>query len=542
MTAFTGTGKLFRLALRCDWLKLAIWIVGSAALIFLSVWSVAELYETQEEINGYVSISTTNAGSRAFNGPILGATRQSVILTETFSFFTLVVAFASTLLIVRHTRLAEETGRAELIASGVAGVYAPLTTALLLALLLNVALGAVLAVSYLACGLDFGGSILAGAAMALMGMAFAGIAAIAAQVTQTARAANAIAGGAIGLFFLVRAVGDALGRLLPSGTEIESSWLTMLSPMGLARETQPLVRNKLWPIAVLVAVCAVLYILAYGILRRRDLGSGMIATRSGPSTASRSLSNAVGLAWRQQRGLILGWSFSVMLLSGTLGVMAKEIEKFTSSNAQMAEAIAFLGGSQNVVKAYLAFCMAIMGVVIAGYAIQAMQKIRAEESSGRLELVLACDMRRASWLASHAAIVTAGSAWLLMITGLTAGLAYGAVINDVWAQTSTLLAAGMIQLPAVLIFVAIMVVTFAIVPGWSIMISWLCFTACYVIMQFADIFKLKQWVIDLSPFTHVPLYPVKDITWEPLVGMSLIAAFMVAAGLMLFRRRNLTTV
>lgn len=542
MSVFAGTGKLFWLAARCDWAKLTIWIVCSGALIFASVWSVSALYNTPQEINSYTVISTTNVMARAFNGPILGATKQSVILTETFSFFTLLVAFASTLLVVRHTRLAEETGRAELIASGSVGVFASTAAALLLALCLNIALGVTLTVSYAACGLEWSGCALSGVAVALMGMTFAAVAAIASQITQTSRAANAIAGGSIALFFVVRAVGDVMGTLQPGGTEIKSSWLTMLSPMGLARETQPLIRDKLWPIFVLLALCAVLTAVAFVILKYRDLGSGLLPVRRGPAAASRSLSNVLGLAWRQQRGLLLGWAISVILLSVTLGAMAQETEKLSSSSPEMTKIIAVLGGSQNLVKAYLAFCMTIMGVMITAYAIQSMQKIRSEESDGRLEIILAGNVHRASWLLSHVVWAAAGSAILLALSGVAAGLTYGIIVDNVWKQVGQLTVAGISQLPAVLIFIAIMVVVFAIKPQLAIMLSWLSFTACYVIMQFADILNLQQWVVDLSPFTHIPAYPAEDFSWPPLIIMALIAIVAVALGALLFRRRNLTTV
>ncbi|MGD8373355.1 MAG: anibiotic ABC transporter [Candidatus Woesebacteria bacterium] len=539
---FSGTFKLFRLYLRCDRIKLAIWIFGSIAIMYASAWSVVELYKTPEQIYGYVSVAVSNAASRAFNGPILGATQASVVLTETFSFFTLVVAFASTLLVVRHTRQAEENGRAELVTGGAVGVFAPLTASLLLALCLNIALGATFTFSYVACGLGWGGSVMAGLAMGMVGVIFAAIAAIAAQITQTSRAANAIAGGAIGFFFLVRAVGDVLGKVEPNGVEVKSSWLTFLSPMGLARETQPLVRDNIWPVYVLLALAFLLVIIAFIILKNRDLGSGIVPVRRGPPEASSLLSNVFGLAWRQQCGLIVGWSVCIVLMAAIVGGMADEAGKFSSSNQTMNDLITLLGGSENIVKAYLTFCMLLMGVMVAAYTIQAMQKTRAEEVGGRLEQILACRVSRMSWLLSHVLLVALGGTLLLVLSGVATGLTYGIVINDIWNQTSSLLVAGLAQLPAVLIFLGFSALSFAVLPKISIMLDWLFFAACYVVIQFGEVFKLDQWVLDLSPFTHVPAMPSQDIAWWPVVSMTMIAVVGIIASLVLFRRRNLTTV
>lgn len=542
MSLFSGTSKLFRLALRTDRLKLTIWIVGCAATFFASTLSVIAFYNTPEEINGYATVSTVSVASRAFNGPILGATKESVVLTETFSFFTLFVAFMNTLLVVRHTRQEEETGRAELIGGAAVGAFAPLVSTMLLAFCVNVVLAVTVAYGYLICDFELSGAVLAGAAMGLMGMVFASIAALAAQVTQTARAANAIAGGSIGLFFLIRAIGDTFGTIQPSGVEVKSSWLTMLSPMGLARETQPFIRDNIWPIWFLLAIILVVAALACILLSRRDLGSGMLAVRPGPPVASRSLSSALGLVWRQQRGLLLGWSVGVILMAIALGSMAKEVEKITSSSAEMTQFITVLGGSQNLVKAYLAYSMSIFGVMVTGYAIQAMQKIRTEESDSRLELILAGSVRRSSWLLSNVFVVALGSVVLLFLCGITAGITHGLIVNDVQNQIWPMIEAGLVQLPALFVFVGMLVLIFSVIPKLTLVLSWLIFSVCYVVMQFGEIFKLPKWIVDLSPFSHTPAVPAEDLTWTPIITMTAIAAAMIIAGVVLFKRRNLTTV
>ena len=542
MSLFSGTSNLFRLALRTDRLKLVIWIVGCAATFFASTLSVIAFYNTPEEINGYATVSTVSVASRAFNGPILGATKESVVLTETFSFFTLFVAFMNTLLVVRHTRQEEETGRAELIGGAAVGAFAPLASTMLLALCVNAVFGLMVAYGYLICDFELGGAILAGASMGLLGMVFASIAALAAQVTQTARAANAIAGGSIGLFFLVRAIGDAIGTIQPSGLEVKSSWLTMLSPMGLARETQPFIRDNLWPIWVLLAIIIVVVALACILLSRRDLGSGMLSVRPGSPVAPRSLASALGLVWRQQRGLIIGWSIGVILMAVALGSMAKEVEKITSRSEEMSQLIAVLGGSQNLVKAYLAYSMAIFGVMVTGYAIQAMQKIRMEESDSRLEMILAGSVRRSSWLLSNVLVVTFGSVVLLVLCGIATGVTHGLIVNDVQNQIWPMLEAGLVQLPALLIFVGMFVLIFSVLPKLTMLISWLLFAACYIVMQFAEIFKLPKWAVDLSPFSHTPAVPAEDLVWSPIITMTAIATLMIIAGVVLFKRRNLTTV
>jgi ABC-2 type transport system permease protein len=45
-------------------------------------------------------------------------------------------------------------------------------------------------------------------------------------------------------------------------------------------------------------------------------------------------------------------------------------------------------------------------------------------------------------------------------------------------------------------------------------------------------------VLDLSPFAHVPKLPAEDVLAAPLVWLVLISTFLVAAGLLGLRRRD----
>lgn len=541
MSVFTGTGKLLRAAFRRDRVKLPVWIVGIGAILVPSTLSVKALYDTPEEIIGYVSTSALSVAARAFNGPVLGATQESIMLTETFTFFTLFVAFMSTLLVIRHTRAEEESGRTELIGSAAVGLYAPLASALGLALVANVLIAGTVTFAYMICGLAFGSSLLAGIAMGSMGMVFAGIAAVAAQLTQTSRAANAIAGGSVGLFFLLRAVGDAMGEVQPGGTEVKSGLATMFSPMGLAREVQPFIRDNIWPLVVLGLMVCALVGGALFLRLRRDIGSGLFPARRGPAVASASLSSAFGLAFRQQRGLIVGWLIGLTVLAVALGSMAQEVAKITASSKDMAEAIALLGGSKNLTDAYLAYSMSLFGVMAVGYAIQAMQKVRSEESEGRLELILAGGVRRQSWLLSHMLITVVGGAILVTTAGLAAGVTNGIMSNDLGGQAFVLLQAGMVQIPVVLLFISLVAILFAAVPSLSGALSWTFFAGSYAVMQLGALLKLPQWVIDLSPFTHIPALPAEDLSWSPLISMTIVTVAIAVVAVVTFRRRNITT-
>ena len=62
--------------------------------------------------------------------------------------------------------------------------------------------------------------------------------------------------------------------------------------------------------------------------------------------------------------------------------------------------------------------------------------------------------------------------------------------------------------------------------------------AFLLIGEFGPLFELDQWLMNLSPYGHVPRLPGGDFTATPVVWLALIAAGLITVGLVGFRRRD----
>ncbi|GAB3934350.1 hypothetical protein GCM10027614_07200 [Micromonospora vulcania] len=182
MTALTGTRALARLALRLDRVRLTVWVLGLAVMPMATAANYLTLYPTEADLRA-VSGVLTNPSLVALSGPLFsvsigGLTAWKIGVTEF-----ILVGLMSLLTVVRHTRTEEETGRLELVRATVVGRYAPLTAALLVTALANLAIAVLIALGLMATGLPAAGSVALGVATGLVGMLFAGVAAVAAQLT-----------------------------------------------------------------------------------------------------------------------------------------------------------------------------------------------------------------------------------------------------------------------------------------------------------------------------------------------------------------------
>lgn len=536
----TGTWRLVRLALRRDRIKLTVWVLALAVLVAANVPAVVSIYgKSAESQLEYFAVTAPSLASRIFGGPIGSPALGDIVINETFLFTGLAIAFMSTLAIVRHTRQNEETGRSELLASGIMGRYAPLTAALLVTVGANIVLAILLSLALIVNGLPISGSIGVAIAWGGIGIAFAGVAAITSQVSESARGANSMAAAAIGVAFLLRAVGDSIGELAPGTAGVASAWPSWLSPLGWAHQLYPYTEPQWWVLGLLGGLFVLCVASAFYLNGHRDMGMGLVATRKGPAHAPRSLRSAWGLARRLQRGVLRGWLISVAIMGVMLGLVSKEFADLFNENPDAKNFLEQIGGVGTLEDVFTAAMMAIMGICISGYAIQALLRMRSEESGGQLEGVLATAVSRPAWMLSHITYVVLGVAVLLGLLGVSFGAAYVYFAQASWSELPRIILAAMIQLPAVLALAGFAVLAFAALPRAAVAVSWAAFAGVLLIGQFGDLLKLPAAVQNISPFNHTPAYPVESIEWLPLAGIAFVAMVLGVMGLLIFRRRNL---
>lgn len=538
MSAFTGTGRLARLVLRRDRVRLAVWVLGTPLLGYALAGSVKGFYPDEAARAGYATTSASSLVARAFNGPIAGTDLGAVVVAESYVTLALLAALLSTFAVVRHTRQNEETGRAELLGASAVGRYALLTAALLVVVAANVLAAALLAVALAGAGLPLAGSVAAAAAVGGVGVAFTGVAAVTAQIPVTSRGANALAAAAVGIAFLLRAAGDVLGEQTDGGTRVVSAWPSWLSPLGWGNQVRAFGGERWWTLALPVALLAAGVALAYALAERRDVGAGLVAPRRGPATAAPRLLSPAGLAWRLQRGALLGWAIGVAVLGFSMGIAGDEFNAMIEENPAAAEAISAMGGGAKLIDAYLAAMLGLFALTIGAYVVQALLRTRGDEADGVLEAVLATAVSRTRWLTTQVVAATLGALALVLLGGLATGLGYGVVAGDPLGQAAELGGAALVRLPALLVVAGVVTALFGLLPRWSVALSWAALIGFLLLGQLGAVLDLPQAALNLSPYTHVPSAPAVDSAALPLVVLTAIAAALLAAGLTGFRRRD----
>jgi ABC-2 type transport system permease protein len=525
--AFVGTRALVRLALRRDRIMLPAWILVFVTVAASSAATTVDLYPTVESRTQFAASANSNPSLLAMYGWVFdGTSLGAVSMYKTIAFGAAMVAILAMLVTVRHTRAEEEAGRLELVGATVVGRYAALAAALIVSAGTSVVLGLLTAVSLMAAELPASGSFAFGLTWAAVGITFAMVGAVTAQLTTSARSANGLSATALGAAYLLRAVGDSTGDGGPT-------WLSWLSPIGWGQQVRPYAGDRWWVflifIASWVAACGLVYLL----VSRRDMGSGVLADRPGPARASAGLRSPLALAWRLHRNALLGWTAGFTLLGLVLGGVAANVGDMLGSD-QARELIEQLGGKQALSDAFLAAEMGFVGAFASAFGIQAAMRLRTEEVELRAEPLLATAVGRIRWAASHIMVALVGSAVLLAAAGAAAGLVHAAQTDT--GQFGRVLGHAVAYLPAVWVLTGIVVAVFGLAPT-LIVAGWVALAAFLLIGQFGPIFQLDQLVMDLSPFTHIPRLGF-EFSATPLVLLTAVAATLIGVGLSAFRRRD----
>ncbi|MFZ5870258.1 MAG: ABC transporter permease, partial [Actinomycetota bacterium] len=232
MSDLAGTGALVRLALRRDRVLLPAWVLLFVVMAAFSATATVDLYPevaqrvaAAEAVNG--SPSLVALYGRVYDTTSLGA----IAMFKMGGLGAALLAVLGFMLVVRHTRTEEESGRLELVAGGVVGRAAPLAAALVVTITTMLLVGGLTAGSLTSAGLPADGSLAFGLAWAGTGAAFAGVGAVTAQLAVGARGANGLAAGVLALTYLLRAVGDS--------STPGPAWPTWISPVGWGQQVRP---------------------------------------------------------------------------------------------------------------------------------------------------------------------------------------------------------------------------------------------------------------------------------------------------------------
>jgi ABC-2 type transport system permease protein len=520
----TGAGVFLRHFLRRDRWLLLWWTLCAVLLYYSQAVSVDGLYTTKAEFDRAAASMEHNAAFIAMAGPARALnTIGGQVTWQATAFGAIVAGLMSMFLVGRHTRAEEESSRDELLRAAPVGRLAPMTAALGDALLANVLLGLFVAVSLIRYPLAAPDSIALGVGLTLCGWVFTGTALLAAQLTSSTRAMYGLAGAFVGLAYALRAIGDVGNPVL--------SWL---SPIGWYQGMHAFSGVRWWPALLLLAGAAVTTAAAYVVFGRRDFAAGVLPSRPGPVRAGPGLRSGWGLAWRLQRGSVIGWCLGLAFTGLAYGAIGNDVGDLVGDSKTTQDM--FIQSAGDLVNGFYATAILMLALITSGFAISSALRPRGEEDDGRVESLLATALPRSRWLLGNVAVTVAGVVLVILVAGVGLGAGFAMVTGDGGAVGRYTLATLGYVAP-VLVLSGFARLLYGVVPR-AASLAWLGLLFCVVVMLFGALLRIPQWLQDVSPFEHIALVPAEDFRWPSFLTDLLVASLLSAAGQLGFRRRD----
>jgi ABC-2 type transport system permease protein len=507
-----GARPLLRASLRQEARSFAPWVVIVTVLSTSSVILYPIVFPTLAERERLAAALGANPALGLIFGPARDlSTVDGFNAWRSLALGGFLTALMAIFTVVKATRAQEDSGQAELLASGVLGRPARLVVAVAMASVGSVAVGVAAATVTILFGGDPGASLLLAATFTVTGWMFAAVASVAAQIASEARTASTIAVGTLGVLFVVR--GYLYSMQAPD-------WTVWLTPQGWMQETAPASGNLWWPLLIGV-------VFAVAVL--------VVAPRPGPARGT--VRNPLTLALRLNKGPLITWTVAFALLGVVFGYFTTSVTGLVGDNP-MVQGLLASGAStpEALVASFLVTILSLVGIIAAVAGVQTMLKVRAEELDDRVEPVLAGSVRRQRFYGAHVIVALAGPAIGVMVAG--AVVAAIAAAGDVGVSFGGALLQAVATVPATWTAIAVSVAVIGARPVVKLA-SWFGVLASFALTILGPTFGLDDWVLAISPFGHVPNVSAAAVDWSGLGWISLVTLGLLLVGTVGFRRRDL---
>jgi ABC-2 type transport system permease protein len=528
-TALVGTPPLLRATIRFDGRLFAPWILLATALSASSVLVYPWIFPSQQDRAGLAAAIGANPALGLIFGPAYDlTTADGFNAWRGLALGGFLVAMGAIFTVTRATRQQEDSGQAELLASGVLGRGSRLLAGVGLALLGSLLAGLVAGAVTGLCGGEWQASMLLGATFTATGWMFTAVAAITAQLGSDSRTANSLAIGVLAVLFVAR------GFLYSIDAR---DWTAWVNPLAWMTETKPASGDHWWPLLLAIGFTIVALAIAFVLQSRRDFGQGAIAPRPGPARGA--VRSPWRLALRLNRGPILTWVIAFAVLGVVFGYFAGSIKDILSSDSAVGQILAAgATTSEALISVFLLTILSLVGIIATIPGVQTMVRVRTEETEDRLEPIIATDVQRPRYYAANVLLAFLAPAVYMLIAGaIAAALASGAGIG---IDFGTAFLQAVAVIPAIWTVVAVSVAVIGLRPQVTAA-AWFGVLVSFVLTLLGPTFKLWDWVLGISPFWHVPNVSAANLDVWGLLWISLVTIALVAIGFVGFRRRDLAT-
>lgn len=363
---------------------------------------------------------------------------------------------------------------------------------------------------------------------------FVAIGAVASQVMPTRARAAALAAGAFGLSFLLRAAGDAASS---------AHFLVDVSPLGWVEQLHALGRTQaLWllPVVGLVGACTWM---SLSLAARRDLGAGLLTDNDAAEPRTALLGSPIGIAVRLSWPATARW-LAVVVVAGVLyGTLARSAGDAFATSGSLRRLSGDLtdAGQRDLVstgaRAYAAIVFLLLATLLMAYAASAVGKLREDEAEGYLDNLVVRAVSRQRWLAGRVALILA----VVAVASVLASIVFwtAAAAEHTGLGIGQLTQAGLNSAGPAAALAGLGVLLLGFVPRLVTVACWVIVAWAFMLDLLGAVIPVNHWLMDTSLLQHLAPAPAISPDWRVCMTYLAIGTVAAVAGGWRFMHRDL---
>ncbi|MDQ6878440.1 MAG: ABC transporter permease subunit [Candidatus Dormibacteraeota bacterium] len=386
---------------------------------------------------------------------------------------------------------------------------------------------------------NFAGEILKAVSMAAGLLTCYGIALLISQLPAERQTATALGVGVPVLLLIVNGIADTVDS---------ASWIGVVSPFHWMEKTSSAAPGGTFDLGAtlgLAVAAAGLLALAIPVFQRLDIGSGFFAwgrhTASAVRVASRNLMLRAPFTqglWEQRVGLVV-WVVTTLALGSVLVSVTKSTADALAADPALASVFlhAAHGSLYEALLGFIWFGFALL--LLAAYAVVQVSRWAAQDQEGRVEMLLSAPISRSHVVVDRALEFAVAS--LLIVIGGYIGVAASLPTSGLHLDANRVFTASLLLWPFALAFGGLGVAIASRWPRIAVPLLAALTAIEYFLGDLAPLFKLPDWMTNLSVF-HLYGNPIVGATpWTPAAAMLLLFLAGFGAALVLMQRRDMSS-
>ncbi|MGX7349914.1 ABC transporter permease [Dolosicoccus paucivorans] len=351
------------------------------------------------------------------------------------------------------------------------------------------------------------------------------VALVVAQIMPTSSSAIGTSLGIMGLLYITRGM-----------TDISHESLSFYNPLAWSYLTYPFTKNHWTPIAFALIFSFVMGILAFILEGKRDLSASYLREKQGKAHAQASLLSIPGFTFKLNKGLILSWMSTFVILGVAYGAVYGDIGSFLNSN-ELVKAV-FSQADVSIEVSFTTTVMMVLVCLVMILPIAMINRLYNQEKERYLSQVYSTKVKRSQMYGATTLLAVIVSILGILAVAGSLGVTAVSVMKEPVMTLTDFLKIGYNLFPSVICFVGLA----SVFLGWFPKVNkvvYIYLAYSFFLNYFYSLLDIPEWVLKTVPQGWLASEPLQTFEWEPFVAVFLIGLLLIGVGYYGYIKRDL---